>query len=435
MGNFPIYLLFFCMPLWHVVLVGHINLLEVAIIFNMLVFPFRKTNQGLHFKTMDILVLMLGFSNLISVLVGVDSFYESARAYRYLTLGPILVYFIVRFSSIEYSILRLAIQYMAFSAAIQAMLAIRFYALYRIRPVGEIWMADPFSAWVASIVTLSLWCFLSICGVWFFRLDANKQWRKVKLLIFEIPLFLGLLVAATRMVTVMLVSLFPLSGYIWSSQGRTKLFAGGILSLVAGLVVIIVLNVATISKADIENDIDVKRSVGRVLNIELYKQDVQARLVFWGALVKKGMEKPILGHGLAARTIGKTQGVGFYISSAHNALVSAFYTSGLVGVVVLCSIFIHAYFLLIRAPRTGFEQEAIGKYVLLGLTVLLLVSLTNDLSAGRGNIFMFLLALVVRLYDKARSVSVETVCNKNDIYLRKKNALLSRKQRDSVVNS
>jgi O-antigen ligase len=118
------------------------------------------------------------------------------------------------------------------------------------------------------------------------------------------------------------------------------------------------------------------------------------RLSFWATLVRQGADSPVVGKGMASFDIGTAADISYSISSAHNTLVSAFYTSGVPGLVIVLLLWRAAFRGIYRLDMNTPEERWRARFLTVSIMVLLLVSITNDMTAGRGNLLMFLLALL-----------------------------------------
>ena len=398
-----IYFLFATIPFWHLKIGPHITVYEVGLLVNLMVAPFFHFQARNRFRRLDVLVLIYAFYGVVSVAVGSDNLYESARTYRYLTLGPVLLYFIIRFTPSSYEVLRRGLYFMAAGILLQALIVLQFFITFRARPTGEAWELFPMSDLVASIVTFGVLCSLGVCALIYTRDGVKAAFMKAILYGSALLIAAGMLAAVSRMVVVTFVLLFPLAGWIWATRQRRRRLAVAVHVAVGSMLLAMFSPLAWeqsprgAQTTNSEQRLEEGRSLDRVINVDLYQDDAIARLTFWGNLVRSAMDDPVLGKGTASYEIGMEGRYGMYISSAHNALVSALYTSGFIGLVLLIMLIAAGYKSLSVVPADNKQRAAMGKFVMVGLTIVLFVSLTNDLTAGRGNIFMLLLALGAKL--------------------------------------
>lgn len=398
-----IYLLFATIPFWHIKIGPHITLYEIGLLVNVIMAPAFHFQAKDRFRWPDLLVLIYAFYGIVSVAVSSDTFYESARTYRYLTLGPVLLYLIIRFTPATYDVIRRGLYFMAAGILLQVLIVLQYFIAFRSRPTGEAWVQFPMSDLVASIVTFGVLCSLAVCALIYTRDGVRSATMKAILYGAALLIAAGMLAAVSRMVVVVFMLLFPLAGWIWARRQRRRRFAVGVYLMVGVMLVAMFVPLAwdlrtrVAHTASAEQKLEEGRSLERIVNVSLYQDDVIARLVFWGNLVRSAMDDPVLGKGTASYEIGMEGRFGMYISSAHNALVSALYTSGFVGLILLILLITAGYRNLSVVSPDSRQLASIGKFVLVGLTIVLFVSFTNDLTAGRGNIFMFLLALAAKL--------------------------------------
>jgi hypothetical protein len=403
MQNTLIYILFTVIPFSHIKLGEHLTLYELGLLMNLIMGPFFFILVKSKFRWPDVLMLVYALYGIVSVLVGSVEFYESARTYRYLTLGPVFLYFIIRFTPVSYDVIRRGLYFMAAGVFLQTLIVLRYVVTFKARPTGEAWFFFPMSDLAASIVTLGVLCSLAACALIYTRGEVKSAFKKAILYGGAMVLAAGMFAAASRMVVVVFMLLFPFAAWIWKSRQRRRHFAVGVYVLIGAMMLAIFSpliwdqgsNAKQATRAT--QNVEEGRSLERVVDIDLYQQDIGSRLRFWGNLVKSAMDDPVFGKGTASHEVGKEGGYGIYISSAHNILVSALYTSGFIGLVLLIMQIAAGYKCVSIVPADNKQLAALGKFVMVGLTIVLFVSFTNDLTAGRGNIFMFLLAMAAKL--------------------------------------
>ena len=75
--RYRFYILFATLPFGHITFFSHINVLEIAILFNLLLLPFSHRKEPIRLCWVDILVFLYGMWELFSVAISSYSFYES----------------------------------------------------------------------------------------------------------------------------------------------------------------------------------------------------------------------------------------------------------------------------------------------------------------------------------------------------------------------
>ena len=228
MYNALIYILFAAIPFWHLKIGAHITVYEVGLLINVIMAPlfhFRGVNK---LRWLDVLVLIYAFYGIVSVAVGSNSFYESARTYRYLTLGPVLLYFIVRFTPASYDVIRRGLYFMAAGTLLQTLIVLRYVFIYKARPAGDAWIHFSMSGWVASIVTLGVLCSLAVIALIYTRNDVRRGFKRTSLYCAAVILGVGVFASATRMVVLVFTLLFPFAGRIWKKTRRRRRLGGAV---------------------------------------------------------------------------------------------------------------------------------------------------------------------------------------------------------------
>jgi len=390
--TWPLYLLFVTIPFWHVRPFEHISVYEMAVMVNVLASPLYLARRGVRWNRTDLVVFLFGLYGLVAVLVGSSSVYESMRVFRYIVLGPTLLYFILRVIQPDASQLPKGMVLFSISVAAQALTVIYYVLTYGERPVGDAWRTQEYEWIVASIVSFSVLAAMASSAAFYLAREVSG-WKFYSLFAVGLLNVIGLLASGTRAAVVGFVVLFPLSGWVIRRVSRRVLFVG------AMYLMLLVFGTSIFAAALSRPSIAVhgagreKRSVERVLDVKSYKADLSGRLALWGRLVREGFSSPTFGQGLASYDVGIKGGTGFRLGSAHNAFVSAFYTSGLIGLGILLFLFHSGFVGIFRLYEPSADGGWISRFLAVSFFVLTLVSLTNDLTAGRGNLLMFLLAL------------------------------------------
>ena len=395
--NYIVYAIFLLIPFVNnVVVAGHIYLVDIPVLVGILFLPFSIKSRHQKIAILDFLVFAYLVANLLSVAVGLETLYESARYYRQMVLGPVLLYIVVRFSPLSADQLRKAMFFMLPGILFQGFLLIKYYLINHSRPVGV--------EAAASTVTLSVLFCISL-----FVLFLGKQGRigvakRVLWLILITAFSAMLLVTFTRAAIISVALLLPCIHMIWIKRHLRKIFGSIVFaSLLAFFVLLAAGSIISFSPQKVENQKEVQRSVGRLYEKDLYVKDLSDRLAFWGKLTRNALENPLLGSGASSYSIGKLGGTQFQLGSSHNLLVSSLLTSGLVGVCLML--------LIIRSAFSSFNRffanediDSLGKILMASFTVMLLVGITNDFTGGRVLIWFLLLSLIAKIHVESQQM-------------------------------
>lgn len=387
--NFVVYLLFALVPFTNMAIGGHVYLLEIPLLLCLFLLPFAPGKKLIKLTFLDVLVFIYALFSLISVAVGVESLYESARHYRLMVLTPVLIYFVVRLVPQKIENLRTDLYFMLPAIVWQVVLFIQFYITHGQRPVNV--------PGAVSTVTLSLLFCFGISILFFIKKKERTAINKLLALFLGALFLVALFLNATRASIIGFVFLTPLVIYIWRKIKFKKRFSYLVMFTIVLLLGLIVSNAILFKDLQIEVSREVEKSIERVYSPELYLADFRGRLFFWGVMAQKAMEHPILGTGAASHNIGFRGGTLFSLGTVHNMFVSMLITSGVPGLILLLSIIAATYSVLNKIQSDNEIVNSIGKFVLLNFSILLLVATTNDLSGGRVFLFFLLMALSAKL--------------------------------------
>jgi len=391
--------MFAAIPFWHLRPFGPVSVYEMAMIVNLLFFPLYLGRSNIRWGGVDVLVFLFALSGILTVAISSASIYESMRIYRYMVLAPVLLYFVMRVMRPTQRQLIVGMITFSASVTVQALVVIYYVVQFGERPAGDSWAAYPYQSVVAGIVTFSVLAAMAASAC-LFLVPRFKGIRRYGMLVLGLVCVAGLLASATRASALAFLFLFPLSGWFLRRGSRRKwLVAGGYLVL-ATVIVAVAQAVFFGMSVSLGGGGEERRAIERVIDIDEYKADISGRVAFWANLTREAFSSPVFGKGMASYDVGFGGGTSFHVGSAHNMLVSAFYTSGIIGLCLLMLLW-HSAFQRLNHLRVEKPDEAwISRFLAMSVMVLLLVSVTNDLTAGRGNLLMFLLAL---LYQGAQA--------------------------------
>lgn len=398
MTTIPIYLLFAGISMWHLKIAHYSNLQELCLAPILILAPYTHLRRKHKIHTLDLIVLLYVCTELYSVAVGSDALYASMRIFRYHAVTPVLIYFVVRFSAVDMATLIKGLQFMCFGILVQALIVIMFYMQFHTRPVGILWHNYQLSYLVSGPVSISLYCCVAL-GIMLFsmRKVRGSIHRKFRYLAIAL-LTLGLMGTLTRMPTAAFLLFAPTMGYICRSQLRRKALAYSLYwGTVALLFMIVFANDLFDYKSWYWSAGDVGRTYSRVLNIELYFEDLMSRFFIWGRVFDNVLENsPIIGFGESSYEIGRVSTV-VSVGSAHNVLVSSFQTSGLIGLGVMMALLFSTINTALSLSPTTEDADIVRRIAILSFIVLFVSILTNDISGGRANLLFLLIAIIVKV--------------------------------------
>jgi len=376
----------------------HILLVDIPVLMGSLLLPFSFKSRRQEIGVLDFLVIAYLVSNLLSVAVGIESLYESARYYRHMVLGPVLLYAVVRFSPLSLYQLRKAMFFMLPGIFFQGFLLIKYYLINHSRPVGV--------EGVSSIVTLSvLFCISLFILFWGnFKQMGVAKW--VLRLILTIAFFAMLSVTYTRAAIISFVILLPFVHIIWTKKHLRKIFGAIVLTSIVTLFVLLVAGTIISTKPiKVENQKEVQRSASRLYEKNLYAKDLGERFAFWSTQTRRALQHPILGSGASSYKIekGDLGGNKFQMASSHNILVSTLMTSGLVGICLLLLIIMTVFYSFNEFVADK-NINSFGKILMASFTVMLMVCLTNDFTGGRILIWFLLLSLIAKIRAESQQM-------------------------------
>lgn len=394
MGSFPIYLLFAAIPFWHVRIAGGISLYEITVVVNLLAMPFHLGRGGFRWGWVDTLVFLFALYGILSVAMSSASLYESMRTYRYLVLGPALLYFIVRVMRPNQQQMAKGMAIFSTFVAIQSLAVIYYVITHGERPATGIeWESYQYQGIVAGIVTFSVLAVMAASSTLYLARYA-KGIKSLMLLLIGLVCTAGLLASATRASAFGFLLLFPLSGWFLHRAFRRKLLVAVGYVVVFGVGIVVALMFMSGPYVALGNSGEEQRAIERVVDIEEYKADILGRVAFWKVLVAQSSDSILFGKGMASFDIGTSGGTTYHVSSAHNVFVSTYYTSGIIGLVVMLLLWRAVFRGIYKLDSNTKEDSWRTRFLVVSVMVLLLVSVTNDLTAGRGNLLMLLLAFL-----------------------------------------
>lgn len=408
--NLPIYLLFAAIPFWHLRPFAYISAFEIVVIINLMLLPLYLGKSSNRWNGMDTLVFLFALYGVVAVEIGSSSFYESMRTYRYMVLSPALLYLIVRVQQLGQKQLAKSLTFFSTVVAVQSLAVIYYVIMHGERPVGDTWDAYQYQGIVASIVTFSVLAVMAASASLLIAWRTNGLKRFAFLLI-GLVCTAGLVASATRASAFIFFLLFPMSGWILRRTFRRKLLVATGYLVLASVFVAITLMFFSGHYVALDSGDENRRALERVVDINKYKTDILGRVAFWVQLVRQGASSAILGKGMANFDIGTIGGTSFHVGSAHNVLVSTFYTSGVIGLAIILLLWRAAFRGIYKLNLDMADEIWRARFLTVNIMLMLMVSVTNDLTAGRGNLLLFLLALLNNCQITANSKSLDNPQN------------------------
>lgn len=384
--------MFFLMAFSNKSVFGHLYLVEIPMVIGVLMLFFHRDKQALAFNSVDKLVVIYAVFSLISVAVGIESLYESARHYRIMVLTPVLIYFVIRFGSSSLEQLRKAMFFIIPGTLFQGGLLLQFYVLNGSRPVGV--------EGAVSTITLSVLIAVSLFLMLFNFTKTPKAMMNVFRYGLIVLLFVMLIISGTRAALLGFVMMAVAVAVAWKYKPRRVWIGRGMFMAISFLLVLVISGSIIFSGIKIDNVKEKAVSVERVFDLEMLLWDMSGRIDFWGRIANHALENPIFGSGGASHNIGTSGGTAFSLGSAHNVLVSTLVTSGVPGLIILLSLIWAVYKVFKVIDNKTISQCVLGKSVLASVSVLLMVAVTNDFSGGRVFLWFMFLAISARMLNE-----------------------------------
>ena len=396
--NSTLYSLFLSMAFAQTAVLGHIYLFEIPTIFILFLFPLfiDKTSLPLRIISLDIIVLAYALFNLISVCVGIESLYESARYYRAMVLAPVVLYFVIRFTSMTPRIIKNGFYLIAFATLVQSLFFIRYYLLFGIRPDVDV------PGTISATITISfLFCF-SVAVFFFQRNILRTRIRRIGSIAISLVLGAAVVVSSTRAAFLGLVVTTPVARKVWSHPRLRKIFSAIVVGAVF-LALFVIFSTAALNISPttaIKNEKSIQRSVERLFTPDLYLKDLRGRIDFWRNTMEMALKNPFFGSGSDKFSVGYRAKTRFKLASVHNFLISAIVVAGFPGLLILLLMIIQTYRCLNKINYESPTETSIGIVTMVSFTILIMISMSNDLTGGRVTLFFFLMAIAGRLSTK-----------------------------------
>ncbi|NOX08320.1 MAG: O-antigen ligase family protein [Gammaproteobacteria bacterium] len=404
--KYIIYAIFFLMAFTNTALFGHIYLVEIPTVIGLFMLLSHRDNKALVFNMLDRLVIIYAIFSFLSVVVGLDSLYESARYYRLVVVTPVLIYMVIRFGASSIQQLQKAVFLIIPGTFYQGLLLVQYYVVHGERPVGV--------EGTISVITLSVLIAFSLFIMLFnFPKKLKLMMNMLRYSIIAM-LFIMLVISGARAGMLGFVMMVVAIYIGWQRKSRRVWIGRLMLSAISVLLILIISGSILFKDVKVEDAHDRGVSVDRLFDIDMYLWDIRGRVAFWGRIANQALEHPLLGSGAASHDIGKTGGTEFSLGSAHNILVSTLRTSGVLGLAILLAL-IGAFYRVFKViDNDRLTPCVLGKSVLGAASVLLMVAITNDFSGGRVFIWFLLLAMAARILNELPRMAMTGVEQVND---------------------
>lgn len=384
------YAFFAAIPFLQGTVLGHVYLPEIPLaVLAVLVLLGHQGRSTDGVRLLDVAVLAYAGFSLISVILGSDSLYESARYYRGNVLAPVIGYAVLSRAALRAETLRNAFLWMMPGLLVAAVLFVRYYLAHHQRPVG-------IEGIVTSSITISLlFCIGATAALYFFR-DIKGKARAGALLAAGTAFSIGLIFSGGRMSLASLVTLGLLAPLVAHSRRLWRFQSFGILALLAVLLAAVVVGPSGHRTIQPAADRVARNTVERLYDVDMYMNDAFVRLRFWHRIATEALKSPLLGSGADRYSIGNSAGTGFRLGSAHNALVSALIVLGVPGVLFLAAFVYGANDCLAAVVRQRGTLLRLGMTLWVAATSIVLTSLTNDLTGGRAFLWFSIMGVCRR---------------------------------------
>lgn len=374
---------------------GYVYIVEIIVLFYLIKRPLYNTNEkGIGIITpLDIIIILNVVFGLLSVIIGADNLYDSMATYRRIILTPSLIYFAFRTIPLNRDQMVLGMYFLIPGILLQVVFVYINYSITGDRAGG---LTEVVASKLTVALLISLGLFIIVQGR---NLKKSTLWYMSSMALAGF-FFVAMLLTLSRSTAVMTILLLPLAGFIWHSN-KFRRFLSVAVYAVIGTMLLLIFATSIISSTDVQQDIEGERekqhSVERLASIEIYKKDIVNRFLVWGKLTDQAMENPIFGSGAHSRIIGLRGGTNFRLGSAHNFFVSTLITAGVIGLILLLAMIISTYRNLNKAYYNGMRTEIVGAVLLSSYTIMIMGSITNDLSSNRVFLFYFVMGLAARI--------------------------------------
>lgn len=393
-GWFGWYVVCMCLPFTAREVFGLIRPYELAALLALFSMFFVSKSGYRRITILDALVVIYALYQIVVVIVGSSVFYESARAYRYVVLGPVLVYAAVRLLPFSYNVVRRAHMLLIIVVLLQTLYTIKLYTETGQRIAGLI---HEYVGYGVVYAVTAAYVFVYLIFSWS---ELKSRRGKILTLVGILVMAMGLYASASRGVVIPLVLALLAGKWIWRSANRRRLLAVYIKS---GLVILTLLIAFSPPRFDYDPSqlLENKKSISRLVSVQDYLADGTARIQFWASLFDTAMNNPVFGHGASAYALGANSTVEIVLSGrhipnhSHNMLMGSVLAGGL-PVLVLTLLLVFSMFDLVRRfpgrPGSGATFE---KTLVVWSMVFLVVGLTN--LGAPGVAFFFILAFMQQL--------------------------------------
>jgi len=388
-------LLLITLPLWAVFPFGVFRPFEIAVLLAIIIAITASNKSGyVRLTFLDCMVYVYALFHILVVSVSSTEFYESARAYRYMVLGPVLVYLAVRMLPFSPKAVSRAHLLMVFVILIQTVIVILAFQEEWIRPRGT-----P-NVFVGTIITYSFFAALAFFFLLFNRpAFINKTVSSLSLVCAATVLAFGLFASATRGVVLPMIVMLFLAYIIWKFDRVRKAFLVSLGAALIGLLLVISISPPAFV-ADETRALENRGSYERLYHGQDLMMSLSGRVYLWSLMMDKAMQRPIFGHGMSARSVREAMSGESIVrlpAHGHNILISSMLTGGVIGLLLLMTMIIYALILLSRFSARQKQIMNLQKTFLLCFPIFIVILLTNDFAGGRATLFFFLLGMIQQL--------------------------------------
>jgi O-antigen ligase len=259
---------------------------------------------------------------------------------------------------------------------VQAFFFLRYYIQYGKRPLNV-------EGVVTSSITVGILMCIAAIAAFYFQRGLKKKFLARGLTLAGCFFVAGLFISGGRMVVASFIVLGTLAPFVCRSERLWRLQSIAVPGVMVVVLLAVLVGVVGGPKLRFDTDRSKDRTVERLYNIDQYEKDLRVRFVYWSAIAKEALKNPILGSGADRYEIGKVANTGFKLGSSHNALISALVVSGIPGVFLVFAFVFGCYRFLRSVLGQRNTIRAVGMTLWVGVTCMVFVALTNDLSAGR----------------------------------------------------
>lgn len=363
-------------------ILNEIQVWEVPLYISFLIYLSILYKNKPRLNSLDKLIFYYFILSSISVFSDFDTILDSMQMYRWTVIPPVIIYMMIR-SQCE--------NYIWNTTYFKIMLpGILLYSVFFIQNTVSNNFSRGFIDTYGTMRVISLAYVFSLGIAIVLYLIKRKLLVKILMLII---LFIALIFTFTRAMIfgAILTSIFI---YLISirKKYRVNLYSKYIVIGVFSFFVLIINYSAFESNMDKKELREIQKSSNRLVNLDVFKEDINDRLRMWASFLDLQPDHTLLvGKGLSHTTIGFEKNLNQYYASSHNFLISFFRRSGILGVLLVINIIITGLKYSFSSLKYSGKNDSHEKVILYNILILFFLGFTNDLFTGNRISYLFLM--------------------------------------------